>query len=401
MPKATISSKNFRVIAGASFLTGSSYNLIAAVWQPFVLSLGVPMSTLGLLEGVAGRRGALAAVLQPLTGWLSDCLGRKPLIVLGSLVSLLAFACYTLAGSGFQWWLLGLGIMLLAVGLASKPAETSLVAESVSATERGTAYSITRVCWILPGMVAPALGGLVADHFGFSLVFLLCIVLQAVHAVLVLGLLSEGRAAPRRALSRGELLRVLSRMITPPRELRGQFWAVAADGFAWSLAGFILPGLLTQTYRFTTFQLGLMSSLLSLVSILSLPLFGRLVDRFGCRPFLLLSEVLGIVVVAGRLCSRSFFAFALFDACYGLSLGSWVPAQQALLANSVSGEELGEVTGRLAAFRGVIALPASYIGGLLYDHFGFGVPMVGNLLGLLLPLGAIALGVKEPSRKLR
>jgi hypothetical protein len=48
-------SQNLRVIAVTSFLTGLFSSMTQAVWQPFVLSLGAPMSTLGSLESLGGE----------------------------------------------------------------------------------------------------------------------------------------------------------------------------------------------------------------------------------------------------------------------------------------------------------------------------------------------------------
>lgn len=39
---------NLRVASGAAFAAGFPANLMFAVWQPFVLQLDVPMSTLRL-----------------------------------------------------------------------------------------------------------------------------------------------------------------------------------------------------------------------------------------------------------------------------------------------------------------------------------------------------------------
>ena len=55
--------------------------------------------------------------------------------------------------------------------------------------------------------------------------------------------------------------------------------------------------------------------------------------------------------------------------------------------------------GRLAAFRGLLGFPAPYIGGLLYDRFGFQAPILANLAGVIGALTAIAVMVKEPAAK--
>ena len=157
--------------------------------------------------------------------------------------------------------------------------------------------------------------------------------------------------------------------------------------------------MLSQTYGFTTFQLGIMSSLSSLVWALSQLPIGRLIDRHGCKSFMVLSEAIGILVVGGWLFSTSFVAFAALHALFGLVASTWAPALRALLANSVPTEQLGEHMGRLSAFRGLIGFPAPYIGGLLYDRFGFQAPILANLVGVVIALVAVVVAVKEPSRE--
>ena len=388
--------RNLRVIAIISFLAGLSASMMFAVWQPFVLSLGAPMSTLGLLESLGGRRGMVAALVQPVGGWLSDRLGRKPLIGLGGLSGFLAVSCYVLAAITGDWrWLLP-GVILLGAGLASRPAESSLVAESAQASRRGMAYSLLMASWIAPGVFAPALGGFVADRWDFTLVFLLRLGLEGLRLLLILWLLRETLSQIDRAISLGELKGVLVRMIMPPRELRGFYWAMAVDIFVWGLGAALLFGMLSKTYGFTTFQLGMMSGLLSAVWTLSQLPIGRLIDRYGSKPFLVLSEAIGVLVVGGWFLSRSFAAFALLHACFGLIAATWVPAQQVLLANSVSEEQRGEAMGRLSAFRGLLGFPAPYLGGLLYDRFGFQAPILANLVGVAVALVVILVVVKEP-----
>ena len=392
-------SDNLRVIAITSFLTGLFSSMTRAVWQPFVLSLGAPMSTLGFLESVGGRRGIATALIQPIGGWISDRLGRKPLLALGSLLGLLVMVFYVLAAITGDWqWLLP-GVILLGASLASSPAESSLVAESTRASQRGMAYSLQMAAWIVPGIFAPTVGGFIADRWGFTPVFLSRLGLEALRLLLILWFLQETLSQIRGGISLGELKGVLARMIVPPRELRGFYWAMAVDIFVWGLGGALLFGMLSETYGFTTFQLGVMSGLLSLVWALSQLPIGRLIDRYGCKLFLALSEAIGILVVVGWLFSNSFVAFAALHALFGLVAATWAPALRALLANSVPTKQLGEEMGRLSAFRGLIGFPSPYIGGLLYDRFGFQAPILANLVGVVIALVAIVVAVKEPSRE--
>ncbi|MFO7743655.1 MAG: MFS transporter [Anaerolineae bacterium] len=234
---------NLRVIALASGLTGLDNNMTYAVWQPFILSLGASMSTLGLLESLGGQSGIVTTLVQPIGGWLCDRFGRKPLIVLGDLALVAAGVMVLVAAVSGDWrWLLPVVILVGATMIAG-PAEKSLVAESSEARERGMAYSICVAARMAPGVFAPILGGFLAKHWGYSRFFVLRLGLDVIVLLLVLSLLRETISVYRGMSSLKELLPLLPKMVVPPRQPRSLFWVSAADMFAWGLAGFILlPG---------------------------------------------------------------------------------------------------------------------------------------------------------------
>ena len=370
-----------------------------AVWQPFVLSLGAPMSTLGLLESLGGWRGVVTALIQPFGGWLSDRVGRKPLIAAGSLIGLIAIAFYLLAAFSGSWlWLLP-GTIFLGLTMASIPAHDSLVAESAHVSQRGMAYSIFTLAWTVPGIFAPALGGFIADHWGFSPVFLLRLSLEGLCLLIIFRLLQETVTKKSGGVSLQELKELTARLLVPPRRLRGLYWAMAIDGFSWGFGLALLFGMLSESFGFTTFQLGLLSGISSLAwAIFQLPV-GRLVDRYGCKLFMVLSEIVALVVVGGWLFSTQFISFAILHAAFGLTAAIWVPAELALLANSAPQEKRGETMGGLAAFRGLASFPAPFLGGLLYDRFGFQAPVLANLIGVVVALVVILVAVHEPPRQ--
>ena len=63
--------------------------------------------------------------------------------------------------------------------------------------------------------------------------------------------------------------------------------------------------------------------------------------------------------------------------------------------------ERGVTMGRVSTFR-VVGFPAPFIGGMLYDHFGFWAPVTGGLLGVLITIITIVLTMhrSKPSTRL-
>jgi MFS family permease len=157
----------------------------------------------------------------------------------------------------------------------------------------------------------------------------------------------------------------------------------------------LLFGMLSQTYGFTTVQLGMMLSLQCLVwSATQVPM-GRWVDRYGCKRVMLLSDVIGLVVLVGWLSSHSFAGFALWYVVHGLVYSTWGPAHRAYAIRRLPEAQRAEAMGWLGASRGLARFVAPYLGGLLFERFGFHAPLWANAVGVVAALVAIWMGVDE------
>jgi DHA1 family multidrug resistance protein-like MFS transporter len=392
-------SRNLNTVTIKTFLRGMASSMMRAIMQPFVLSLGAPMSTLGLLESLGGLRGILTASLQYYSGWLSDHLGRKPFMILGNVAGLLGISLFIIAALTGNWLWLMPGIVFIGATLMADPADQSMVAESSQAHRRGAAYSMFTIAWIAPGIFAPALGGWLAERWGFVPVFALQAALYVLSLLLVLRFLRETIISSGERITWDGIKAATVRLAVPPRRLRGYYWTMAADSFTWGLGFTLLFGMLTQTYGFTTFQLGIMSSLMALTWTLCQWPVGKLIDRFGSKPVMLLSQVGSLPIVLGFMSTSSFLPYAGLYAGMGIMAATWVPAQRVMLANSTSERGLGEALGRLAAFQGLIGFPAPFIGGLLYDHLGFQAPLMAGFVGIIVTTVMLFVWVEEPSRQ--
>lgn len=148
-----------------------------------------------------GRIAALAAVyplvwggLQIGTGWLSDIVGRKPLITIGMTVQAVAILGVSLARS-FAPWL----VMLAALGLGTAlvyPTLLAAVGDAVHPGARATTLGVYRF-WRDSGAMAGALlAGAVADLASLDAAIVLVAAITGASAV-VAGFALSGRRAPR------------------------------------------------------------------------------------------------------------------------------------------------------------------------------------------------------------
>jgi len=396
-PDKSPPSHNLRALTVRAFLHGSRMNMVRAIWQPFVLSLGASMSLVGLLESIGGFGGIVSTAMLPLGGWLSDRRGRKPFVVMASAFGFAALATFALAGWAREWrWLLP-GVVFLGLTAIARPAADCMTAESATPDARGRAFSLIGASFAVSGILAPTLGGFLADRYGFLPVFVLGALLEiGILCVTATTLRETLPPESRSSLIASEFFTLLRRVIKPPARLRSFYVAVTVDAFAFGTGAAILSGLLSKTYHFTPFQLGIMSSASSAAWAVSQLFIGRQVDKRGCVPFLIASEVIAVAVTGGWLVAKSFEAFVALQALWGLVPATWMPSFMAWIANSVPESKRAEEMGRLGAFRGLLAFPGPYVGGLLYEAVGFQGPIIANMIGAGIVIVLLCLFVREP-----
>jgi len=387
--------KNLLVLTASSFLRGGHNSIYNVIWQPFALSLGASMPTIGLLSSIGGMNGIFTTLAQSFGGWLADRIGRKPFILAASVFVIVAYALFALAGALNLWLLLAIAIILFGLSALARPATSSITAESARQGAHGTAFSLTMVAWVVPGILAPTLGGWLAEQIGFVGVFPILLALEAVALWLAWRFLRETRGE-REAINLRDLGRAFVRSILPPKGLRGFFIATAGDSFSWALGWGLLNGMLKDSYNFSVEQLGIMASVMSLSwALMQMPI-GRYVDKHGLKGIMVFSEATGIPLMLIWLTQTSFEWFLVGQVLFALTASTWVPVVNTYLTRTVPPSERSEAFGRFNMFRGLVAFPASSIGGLLYAWGGIHAPLAANLIGVFVVVALLILFVKEP-----
>lgn len=377
-----------------SSLRGVHSSVYNVIWQPFVLSLGASMPMLGLLNSLGGASGIVPTMAQSLGGWLADRVGRKPFLIMASLATIAAYALFALAGISNYWLPLAIGVVVYGFSSLSRPAISSMTAESVRSDRHGSAFSLMMVAQTAPGIVMPALGGWAAAQFGYLLVFPLGIALELVILVVVWRFVRETRPASG-PLHRHEAKAALLRAVVPPRHLMGFALAGAGDVFFWSMGYGLLYGMLTETYHYTTVQLGLMSAVMSVTwAIVQMPV-GRYIDHHPTRLLMIISEALGIPLMIIWMTQSRFEVLLASQVLMAITASTWIPAANTYLARHTVPEDRSESFGRLNAFRGLIGFPAPALGGLLYQWGGIAAPLAANLAGIFVIIVLLAFFVPE------
>jgi len=385
---------NIRILALTSLVTGVYVSLLGTILQPFVVqSLAFSLPVLGILQAVGSRPSGLASsIVQPFAGHLADLAGRKTLIVAGSAVAVLSMVSFLVAALSHSLIPLALGYFLFGLSLLSSPATQATIAESVT-MEPGkvnVAFSVVFLFTQLPGAFAPFAAGFLADFLGYYVIFGAAALLESANLVILVTRLKETGHTQRlgNGVLRGGGLSLRAAFQLPHGFLR-IFTPFAMDAFSFGLAGSIVYGMWVRQYGFSTGDIGLIVGALSVSVVASQYPATRLLNRFGPRRSLALSEFLTVVVMLGWFVTGSLPVLILISVVFGASVATWVPAQSSFLMTSAPAEERGSVGGKLAAFRGLIAVPSPVIGGLLFNTYGFHLPVALGLAGEILTTVAI------------
>ena len=163
--------KNVFVLGLVSLFTDIASEMIYPIIPLFLtLVLGVPMSVVGLIEGLTE---SAASILKVVSGWFSDKKGlRKPFVILGYSISAISKPVLALA-LGWPHVLIARLMDRTGKGLRTS-ARDALIADSCDPVNRGRSFGLHRLMDTIGAVVGPiiALVLLYMTSVNYRLVFL-------------------------------------------------------------------------------------------------------------------------------------------------------------------------------------------------------------------------------------
>jgi MFS family permease len=343
---------------------------------------------MGLIEGLGGFQGLLPALIQPFFGWLSDRMKRKPFIVLGSLLMEFSLILFFVSGLTSSFFFIIPAVVLTASSALAMPIIDSLIAESVETSKRSGAYNKILLAATVPSIFSTIIGGILADRFGFISVFTISIIIQCIIIFIVVSFLKDD-SLKIGVLNFSEFRSFISRNISPSLKLRKFYLMNVIDALSVGLGPGILYGLLRLNFGrlnfgFSNSQLGILASVNAVSMVLTQILISRRIMTYNVKKLLVLSNVGYLIYAGGSAVSNNFFVFVLLEIAMGIGIALWMPSHKTLLVNSVTKSERAEAIGRVRLYRGIFGFPAPFIGGILYEQFGYSVPLWGCfILGIV------------------
>jgi MFS family permease len=372
---------NIRVMAVQSVLSGLGYGMFLVVWQPYILSTGVSVVGLGVIQSVLNLSTAAGLIAW---GVLSDRFGRKPVILASQACRLLSIVALIVSGNFAFLIAFAFLIGFSALFMVGNPARSALISESVDSRSLATAFSTLMAIGQITNTVMASAGGYIAVTSGYSPILYACVIGDLLGLLIFALYIKETREPPVEPLPAGSLVDGLRDLFMPEPGIRRLYLLFLVAGFSYGTGYSLLFGTLVDSYGFTALQLGLLSTAFNLSwGLLSIPV-GKISDRFSRKTMLMASWTAALITVVGFLVFRSFEAFLILEMISALDPVLWIPAWMALLAEKLPSERLSTAMGKLDAYAKLTGIPSPWLGGLLYSAYGFKAPLTVHLGGMLI-----------------
>jgi MFS family permease len=312
-----------------------------SLWTPLLNiyfdALNFPVVSIGL---ISTTQGILSTITMMPAGIISDRIGRKQLIVLSYLLTLL-YAVALVFVRDYYVVLAASAVQGVAVGLRGAIVG-AYVADRVAPDRRGMAFASVSFFQSSGSILATAMGSYIASSYGFTLTF-------QIGAVVLLGT-----------------------VILAALTLRESFTAAATDRLRTGLlASFIQAVGLFRDRRlglllvlgFNLLTVGLLLNARRIGDMVGKLPSGKLIDRFGGEFAIFLHVLLTAPIIYLYTLTNNLYLIALIFLIWGSEAGWDIPSRRLLVIKFSEGVGTATALGAAQTFIGLMTLPAPTIGG--------------------------------------
>jgi len=342
-------------------------------------------------------------VLQVFGGWVSDSIGRLKAVAIGSFGGVIGVLAVALAPT-WQWLVAAMIISQFPRALIG-PSFGAFIAENSTEENRGRVFGATEMIFTICGIVGPLLGGFLSDAYSYSVVFWAAAILYTLAAVVRIWMartMKSAKLEQPKELSWNAFkasIKTLATMIVGGGIIT---WIFLTDGVrdaTYSLSREIEPLYLEQIAGLDTRQIGLLWSIFSISMLLTPMISGKLADKHGERVPISLGFLMIFTAYAVFLSAAGFLPFVIVWVIFGLGVGLLSPAYSSLITKVVPHDKLGTFNGVFYGTIGLIALPAPYLGTLMWKNISPQAPFIAAAVVSLLTIIPIWFKFKLPKEE--
>lgn len=331
----------------------------------YLASLGASVEQIGLFFTL---QVILSICFRILGGWISDHLGRLQTIAIGGVLGLAAFLGFTLAPT-WGWAIVGALLSEMGGALVG-PSFQAYTAEKAPEGSMSSTFGLVNALFFICIIIGPLLGGFLAQNYGYRVMLWVATGIFAVAAVIRV-LMARGSGFAVRTLKPAKLVRDVRGLLALLLSGGLLMWLFIADGLVdagTQLAIPFLPKFVTEVGGISAFAYTGLYAWTSFVSMLAMWPGGMVADRFGERRSIAFGALLFGMIWCVTVLKPTPVIFVIVFTLAGVAQAFIMPAFSSLVSKAVPRESLGITWGVYMTALGVLAVPAPYIGGLLYDN---------------------------------
>jgi MFS family permease len=365
---------DFKLMLARRALHGVASGLFAQYSSIYATLLGADPVQIGSLQSAGNAVGALAAIPA---GWFIDYYSLKKVFLLSTILLALSQLLYFTA-RGWAW--LYPAIVLYYLGMRMTCTCCTVVcAAELPNQERGTGRGVCRTLSSVVAILTPLFAAWCISWFGGislrgirPLYATQILIFIGIFALLLTGL--RGSRSNDALSDRRQMLSSFAQVFQHGPDAARLVMVMGLMELPWSLTQPFMPLYAHQIKGADEFALGAIYLAISIVPMVaSIPL-GRLADRYG-RKKLLFS--VAPLTCAANLClvlapardGQGSLLLLLCGVLFGFNSISMALASS-MTAEIMPKDQMGRWIGIVSLVRGLLAIPAPLIGGLIWDHVG-------------------------------
>jgi MFS family permease len=361
-------SRNFKTMLVRRALHALGVNLTNQYNSIYAVALGADPVQLGLVLSVGN---AVAALVTVPAGWLIDRYSLKKVLLAGTTLLLLSAMCYALTP---DWRLLYAGIGCLYMGIRITCTSCTVIgARELANEERATARGVCRTLSAMVTLLTPLLAAwLVTLAGGINVrgIRPLYFIQLAVFGLIMGILLLFVREPEKSSVSRGKLrLSDFSEIFRGRPVLVRVLAMLALMDIPWAMIRPYMPLFAHQYKGAAELQLAGLAVTISIAPLLFALPIGRMADRHGRKRLLFIIAPVSYLSSALLIGATGPMMLFLAGLCFGFN--SIATALAAAMASEiVPKDQMGRWIGLIGLIRGLVAVPAPLLGGLIWEHIG-------------------------------
>lgn len=356
---------------GINLLFTFAIFLYYPILAPYVKNLGLDEFQIGLIFSILPLAMIFSA---PIMGRLADDVGRVKVIILGLLLEISALVLYLI---GTYWWVIAVARLLDAVAIAG----VSLVAlakveDALSDRERGTyagwSFSLTHV----GAVVAPVVGGILADKLFLKSPFILSAFMLLVLTFILVFRTGKGKKFDRKDLNLFDELKTFLSV----RSLKGMAILGMVMHASTPAIQVFLPLYLIEKLGLSYTSVGVAFFFLGIPHVLQF-YFGHLNNKYGRVHMTLLGCFITAISLFLLSITNSFKAVLVMLFFLGLGSAIWNVSAWTLMSDI--GEKIkkeGEIIGSYMSIAKTGAFISFLLSGLIVQLYGTETLFVLNAL---------------------